>query len=119
MADWCKSCHTNFHGATGGPEVGGGTEGYQRHPNADVNFSSSMQTRYNAKTNKVKIMSPTGVWDPAPLESTPFCLTCHKGHGNQNAFGLIFMSGTGTVTEEGDSGTGERDLCKQCHSQGG
>jgi hypothetical protein len=45
-------------------------------------------------------------------------MSCHKAHGNQNSFGLIYMSGTGTVTEEGDDGVQAKDLCKQCHVQG-
>jgi hypothetical protein len=48
---------------------------------------------------------------------TPSCFSCHKSHGNQNGFGLIFMAGTGTVTEEGDGGV-YKSLCKQCHVQG-
>ena len=67
-------------------------------------------------------MSPTGVWeslDPVDLaDSTPTCVSCHKGHGNQNAFGLIYMAGTGVVTEEGDDGAQAKHLCGQCHVQG-
>jgi hypothetical protein len=42
-----------------------------------------------------------------------------KGHGNQNAFGLIYMLGTGTVTEQGDDGVDARNMCRQCHGMGG
>lgn len=46
-------------------------------------------------------------------------MSCHKAHGNRNPFGLIFMTGTGaTVTEDGDGGV-YKDLCRQCHTQGG
>lgn len=125
MAKWCKVCHVDFHGLKGGPEVGGTATGeWHRHPSSDANIGalggghSSLST-YNGRTNKVKVMSPTGVWGPTvPGDVTPFCLSCHKAHGNQNAFGLIFMSGTGTVTEQGDDGTQAKDMCKQCHRQG-
>jgi hypothetical protein len=123
MANWCKSCHTDFHGAKGGPEVGGATgEEWLRHPSADANIGGiggghSSLSRYNGLTNNVKVMSSTGVWDPAPSDVTPMCLSCHKGHGNQNSFGLIQMIGTGTVDEEGDDGTSVRALCGQCHNQ--
>jgi hypothetical protein len=135
-ATFCKSCHTNFHGTKGGAEVGGGgalgTE-WKRHPNADANIGAvggghSSLTTYNSRTNKVKVMSATGDWGvagvglgldgAAPADVTPSCFSCHKSHGNQNSFGLIFMSGTGTVTEQGDNGSTERELCKQCHIQG-
>ncbi len=59
-------------------------------------------------------MSPTGQkpkpygsatgYDGTDTELTPSCMSCHKSHGNQNAFGLIYMVGTGTVTEQGDDG---------------
>lgn len=125
MADFCKSCHTDFHGAKGSTEMGGATgDHWLRHPQADADIGDlggghSSLDDFNDHTNNVKVLG----WDgtkPAPATVTPTCISCHKGHGNQNAFGLIFMSGTGTVNEEGDTnGTGVRDLCKQCHVQGG
>jgi hypothetical protein len=126
MAEWCKKCHTNFHGDKGGTEVGGGTGvAWLRHPSAGADIGAlqpgthSDDAIYNAKTNKVKVMDPGGNWGSAlDGNETPFCLSCHKAHGNQNAFGLIYMSGEGDVTEEGDDGTAARDLCHQCHGQG-
>lgn len=123
-ATFCKGCHTQFHGDKGSADMGGATGvEWLRHPNADANIGaytgghSSLST-YNSRTNKVKVMSPTGVWNPAPNDVTPSCMSCHKAHGNQNSFGLIFMAGTGTVTEQGDDGTTAKQLCKQCHTQG-
>ncbi|MFN8547862.1 MAG: cytochrome c3 family protein [Candidatus Eisenbacteria bacterium] len=124
-AMFCKGCHTNFHGAKGGPEVGGDATGAEwlRHPNADANIGGltgghSSLTTFTSRTNRVHVMSPTGVWDPPPSGVTPSCMSCHKAHGNKHAFGLIFMKGTGTVSEEGDDGVAVKDLCKQCHIQG-
>lgn len=123
-ATFCKGCHTDFHGDKGGGELGGGTGvDWIRHPtnNADIGAAggnhSSLAT-FTGHTNRVQTMSATGVWSPPASDNSPSCMSCHKGHGNQNAFGLIYMSGTGTIDEEGDSGTGARDLCKQCHVQG-
>ncbi|MEZ5065365.1 MAG: cytochrome c3 family protein [bacterium] len=138
-AEFCKGCHTNFHGAWGGAEIGGvaltdsvGTvlayEEFIRHPAAESNIGAiggghSRLTQFTGHTNQVQVMSPTGQspanggYDGTDTELTPSCFSCHKGHGNQNAFGLIFMNGTGTITEEGDGGA-YRDLCRQCHGQG-
>jgi hypothetical protein len=122
-AFFCKGCHTDFHGAQGGTEVGGtGGEEWLRHPAAVADIGAlggghSSYTRYSGLTNHVKTMSASGVW-PA-TDNTPSCFSCHKGHGNANAFGLIYMSGTGTITEEGDNGTTVKEMCRQCHSQGG
>jgi hypothetical protein len=123
-AHFCKGCHTDFHGAKGGAEVGGASgHEWLRHPNADADIGAvggghSSLGVFTAHTNRVKVMSATGVWDPPAADNTPSCMSCHKAHGNQNAFGLIFMSGTGTVDEEGDDGTAAKALCKQCHVQG-
>lgn len=126
-ANWCKSCHTDFHGASGGPEVGGqsnGGTGWDRHPQADVNIGQnathmSSLSVFNSRTNRVKVMDSQGLWNGTTADNTvtPSCFSCHKSHGNQNGFALIFMKGTGTVTEEGDGGV-YKDLCKQCHIQG-
>lgn len=120
---FCQGCHTDYHGVKGGPEVGGLTgEEWTRHPNADANIGAmggghSSLTTFTGRANKVQVMSASGVIPSA--DNSPSCMSCHKAHGNQNAFGLIFMSGTGTVDEEGDDGTSVRTTCKQCHVQGG
>jgi len=132
-ANWCKGCHTVFHGAVGGSEIGGSgspPEGFVRHPAATANIGalggghSSLSTFRN-NLNRVKVMSSTGdwgtqgqTWPTAPSDLTATCSSCHKGHGNQNAFGLYYMTGTGTWTEQGDGGTQAKGLCKQCHVQG-
>lgn len=129
-ASFCKGCHTNFHGDVGGSQIGGVLVGsvyeeFIRHPANGVNIGAvggghSSLAVFTGMTNNVPVMSPVAR-EPgdayASTEITPSCMSCHKGHGNKNAFGLIFMSGTGTVTEEGDDGTQVRDLCGQCHVQ--
>ncbi len=135
MGNWCKGCHTDFHGQGGDAWMGGRSGGntgtappnvpWKRHPTADVNighagsptFISSL-AQYAGHTNKVKVMDNQGIWDGSDPTVTPSCMSCHKAHGNQNGFGLIFMKGTGTVTEEGDGGV-YKDMCRQCHVQGG
>ena len=124
-AGWCKGCHTNFHGQAGGPEIGGdatGTNPWVRHPTTTINMSVSYMNRWRAATNKLKVMDSQGLWTGAGADSTnptltPSCMTCHKAHGNGNPFGLVYVIGTGTMTDEGDGGQ-YRDTCRQCHSQG-
>ncbi|MHB0935686.1 MAG: cytochrome c3 family protein [Armatimonadota bacterium] len=134
-ATWCKNCHTDFHGAKGGAELGGDpvtNHDWLRHPTNDVNVGEqnthghSRISAFNpaGKANWAKLMDPAGQWnyatatDAAPGGYTPSCFSCHKAHGNQNAFGLIHMGNTGTVTEEGTAGAAVKSLCKQCHVQG-
>lgn len=116
-AAWCQACHTDFHGSSLSTNMNDGVD-WVRHPTADASFGSRNITQWNTRTNHVKVMDSAGNWGTASATFTPSCMSCHKSHGNQNGFGLIFMSGTGTVTEEGDGGQ-FRDLCRQCHSQGG
>ena len=114
LGNWCKGCHTNFH------------RGDRGHPTAEENITGPRLTRFASLSNRVKVMSPSGNWGPygspwvgAPDGLTPSCQSCHKSHGNKNAFGLVYMSGTGTVNEEGDSGGSDvRALCQQCHFPG-
>jgi hypothetical protein len=141
---WCAGCHPNFHGEPGDlnsvggifhpddpmdPGAGGVYEEFLRHPTAGVNIGAiggghSQLGIYNGHTNKVKVMSEVGVWDPAGSDVTPTCISCHKAHGNGNAFGLIYRSGSGTITENGDTGAASSStgpvlehLCGQCHTQ--
>lgn len=133
-ATFCKSCHTDFHGAVGGPEIGGvgsPAEEFVRHPSAGQNIGAlggghSALTQLTGRGNNVQVMSPLGQkagvaggYDGTDTGLTMSCMSCHKAHGNQNAFGLIYMLGTGTITEQGDDGTDARNLCRQCHRMGG
>jgi hypothetical protein len=129
MGRYCAGCHSTFHGTPGidanigGTATGAGYTAFLRHPTAGVNIGqvggewSSLAT-YASRTNRVTVMSEVGVWDPPGPDVTLTCISCHKAHGNQNAFGLIYRSGVGTPTEEGDTG-GDRleHLCGQCHGQ--
>lgn len=133
-AKFCGLCHTNFHGVGGDANMGSASGGYvnggipwKRHPVADVNIGAtgssktyiSSLTQFNSHVNRVKVMDSQGLWNGTTADNTvtPSCFSCHKSHGNKNAFGLIYMTGTGTVAEEGDGGI-LKDLCKQCHVQG-
>ena len=135
---FCMSCHTTFHGSGGSVNMGGASGGdpghdsgvanipWDRHPTADVNIGVGTRTFYsnlgqfNSHTNRVKVMDSQGLWNGTAGDNTvtPSCFSCHRSHGTKNGFGLIYMSGTGTVTEEGDDGTTVKELCRQCHIQG-
>lgn len=130
MARFCAGCHGEFHGMPGDERTIGGTllgdgryGGFIRHPAAGVNMAFAGSERasvltYNAHANKVKVMSSAGVWSPAGSDATPTCISCHKAHGNDNAFGLIYRSGRGVPSEDGDSQGGAlEDLCGQCHGE--
>ena len=120
-AAWCQGCHAAFHGSLGSVTARG-MNGWKRHPTAEARIGGSprQQTsldRYAKLANRVPTLSPSASW-PGPDNSVS-CMSCHKAHGNGNPFGLLFMAGGGTLTENGDSqGAVYMDLCHQCHTQG-
>lgn len=130
-AMWCGACHSNFHGdgtaANMGVHAGDHSTAddyWLRHPVQDVDLGHTgtptyvaSLTQYTNRTNKVKMMSTSGNYTTG-TDLTPSCFSCHKGHGNKNPFGLIWMTNTGTRTEEGVAGGVYKDLCRQCHIQG-
>ncbi|HSB80846.1 MAG TPA: hypothetical protein VLM91_18850 [Candidatus Methylomirabilis sp.] len=131
MGSFCAACHSNFHGGpTNTSTVAIGAD-FMRHPTAGVDVPS----RYNNGRTTAPAAPPIArvrVFGDQPIGTpstgSPGCITCHKAHGNQNPFGLIFLSQQATtVTEEGgfapsqtatDAGTGLRNLCWQCHGMG-
>lgn len=133
--DFCAGCHGDFHGDPGSANIGGaaGVGDFERHPVAGVDIGEvggghSNLGVFTGQTNHVQVMSPTGQrandatngYDGTDTGLTPSCMSCHKGHGNMNNFGLIYIGAAtpGAITEEGDGGA-YRDMCKQCHVQGG
>lgn len=126
-AAWCQGCHTLFHGAAGASNMGGMFGGevgrpWMRHPTVGVAVGArgdrhSSFSRYASLGNRVPTLSTSGTW-PAS-DNAVSCVSCHKSHGNRNPFGLLYMSGQGQLTEEGDTGGGKYiHLCHQCHIQG-
>lgn len=117
--DFCAQCHGDFHGTANT----GAAADFTRHPTEAVQLGTigtATTGRYTTRTNKVQVMKASNSaavtdW----TDANPSCMSCHKAHGNNNPFGLIYMTGTGTIDEQGDGGTAQRDLCGQCHTQGG
>ncbi|HEY3215294.1 MAG TPA: hypothetical protein VGK93_02250 [Candidatus Eisenbacteria bacterium] len=135
---WCGNCHGNFHGGPTAANINDGTD-FIRHPTAGVNLASTSAWAVSDPTRRVKMMSQSGAWaltTGVPTDMTPSCFSCHKSHGNENKFGLIFVMSARTggsapagsdprlidpvataMTEEGTGGQ-YRDLCRNCHGMG-
>jgi hypothetical protein len=123
IGEFCQSCHTAFHTSLGG------AFGWLRHPDAGANIGAPGHhtdlATFASRPYRVKVMSPLGRWGTqgapwldAPANLTPTCVSCHRAHGNQNTFALIQPATTRPISEEG-GGRSPRDLCRQCHAQGG
>jgi len=123
---WCGKCHVDLHGSPGGTEVGGtlGTSGrysgFYRHPTSGVNLRST----WNSTLYRVRAEAPNQEWGTQgtaiatmPTNMGLTCLSCHKAHGTNRQFGLIYALGNAPLGENGD-GTTAKHLCRQCHGQG-
>ena len=118
MNAYCAVCHGNFHGDINTRDQIGGLD-FVRHPTSAVVRDNSAGTLLNGltATNLVRPSWTTTVAATANFEVA--CLSCHKGHGNKNGYGLIFPSDTAANAdmEQGD-GAGVRNLCVTCHPMG-
>ncbi len=129
---WCQGCHTDFHGSSTDANMRNAaaatqTEWY-RHPTADANIGAatgghSSLGDFSSAPYRVQVMSSTGdwgtwgtAWTGAPADLTPSCMSCHKAHGNQNSFGIIWSTGAANWGENGD-GVRYQEVCGQCHVQ--
>ncbi len=136
MDTFCASCHGNFHGGPGDTAIGAtaaALDGFIRHPTSQVTIGAagtqgygghSSLSRFVGATTKVRVYASDRT---AYTDASPGCVSCHKAHGNQNPFGLIFLSRSATsVGEQGgfdatqtqNQMQGYRNLCGQCHGQG-
>ncbi|HEX7706467.1 MAG TPA: hypothetical protein VF701_08425 [Thermoanaerobaculia bacterium] len=143
----CAHCHGSFHGAPADANIGGeagpGTSfvHFNRHPVGGVvlggtgsgGYSPLPSARYAANghpqggtsISKVKVYADD---QTAFTDATPGCISCHKGHGNDQPFGLIFANRTlpgmgenGNLpvpTDGASTAIAQRGLCGQCHGQG-
>jgi hypothetical protein len=138
MNSYCAVCHGNFHGDGNTRDLIGGVD-FVRHPTSGVvrNVSSGVPLLNfaNAQTGVTQVAQFAFVrpaWVTAEgLTGQNFeaaCLSCHKGHGNANGYGLLYPSNVGAVSnfENGDAAPSAtvvanenlRNLCITCHAQG-
>jgi hypothetical protein len=126
MNAFCAVCHGNFHGDANTRAAGGAD--FIRHPTTGV---VRLGTSYGSLVAGAQTDLVRPCWsDLAARNFEVGCLTCHKGHGNARAFGLLFPSNAGAVTdwENGDAPTTDpgtsreafnvRSLCVTCHPMG-
>lgn len=139
MDTFCGTCHGNFHGGPGDAAIGASAaalDAFIRHPTSQVTIGAagaqgygghSSLSRYVANTTKTRVYANDRT---AWTDASPGCLSCHKAHGNQNPFGLVFLAGSATIANDNWEGggwtatqtqnqmQGYRNMCGQCHGQG-
>ena len=118
LDNFCGVCHGNFHG---GDKVnpdnvskgGSASSAFLRHPTGLVTIGS-----FSSATAAANLKVYQAAATQSAATDSPGCLTCHKAHGNNNPFGLIYPSPTGADTTEEGNGA-YKTLCKSCHGMGG
>lgn len=129
---FCAACHGQFHGGataqgaagttldTNGNVYDNAAKLFVRHPTAGVSMGSNAAT-YNSTVKagwqKAPLYRATQTTNPNDND-TPGCVSCHKAHGNNNPFGLLYV-GPGALTEGGSASGSYVSLCHQCHGMGG
>lgn len=125
MNAYCAVCHGNFHGDANTRDLIGGVD-FIRHPTSGVERLDNTLLLTTGETNLVR-PAWTGAEYTSGYEAA--CLSCHKAHGNQRGYGLIYpLNDDGNTTivnyEEGDAAAEAdgtyplRNLCITCHTQG-
>lgn len=113
MDQFCGICHGNFHGGDDVTDVVGNGTDFVRHPTGVVKIGTFATPTAAAN---LKVYQLTGTQTAAT--DSPGCVTCHKAHGNNNPFALIYPSWKGAdISEEGEGAY--KNLCKACHTMGG
>lgn len=116
---FCGVCHGAFHGgdkvaADNVSQGGNASSAFLRHPTGLVTIGTFQNAQAAAN---LKVYQTAAVASAAT--DSPGCVTCHKAHGNNNPFALIYPSSAAKDTkEEGDS-SAYKNLCKACHPMGG
>ena len=121
---FCGVCHGAFHGGdkvnpdnvSGG---GGSSSAFVRHPTGLVtigSFTTNPSAGNFVTASNLKVYQAASTANAAT--DSPGCVTCHKAHGNNNPFALIYPSPVGADTTE-EGGGAYKTLCKSCHGMGG
>lgn len=110
---FCVSCHTNVHSnsSTGGD--------WLKHPT--VGYSKAYTT---GTVSPLKTLGgqPIGGQTEPIVAGQASCVTCHKAHGSDHTFGLIYDNRTTAALEDSPATpTGSNSIrmtCKHCHDKG-
>ncbi|MGA1791048.1 MAG: Ig-like domain-containing protein, partial [bacterium] len=140
LSAWCAGCHTDFYGEGGSATMGGSSSGdtkasdtdtWIRHPTIGITLSEGVtNTHIDANSesgqgywwasqvrSRPPYISPSGeLGDKTSSDNEPGCGSCHKAHGSDKIYGLLFDDPNTTALEDGARMVG---TCQVCHLRGG
>jgi hypothetical protein len=122
MNAYCAVCHGNFHGDANTRDQIGGID-FIRHPTSAIPRAvGAGGNGLLLGTNTTALVRPAWTVDASGTGAfEAACLSCHKGHGNQQGYGLIYPNAAAANVdmENGDGlKTNVRSLCITCHPMG-
>lgn len=130
MNGYCATCHGFFHGdANTQADDFATSQNFVRHPTTGIRRVDVSEAADNAEFS---IVRPAWVATENAGAFEAACLSCHKGHGNQRGYGLIYPDPTVAGArdyENGNAAAGAagspyagqyplRNLCSTCHEEG-
>jgi hypothetical protein len=119
LSTWCAECHTAFN--YGPPDKGTGA--WKLHPTNSISMSqadsSIGQWWSQTASGPPKTSGPPTVMpsDTDRGEDQPFCGSCHKAHGSNHRYGLLWED-TSPLSDpqKREDGRYLRDTCQACHN---
>lgn len=140
LSAWCAGCHTDFYGVGGSANMGGSPTGdtttsdmdtWIRHPTLGITMSEGVTNEHidgdaenglgywwsSQILSRIPYISPSGETGTKYLsDNEPGCGSCHKAHGSDQLFCLIFDDPETSDPEDGVNMVG---TCQACHLRGG
>lgn len=128
LSIWCATCHKMIHGIGGDAHMGGSPSGdydgmhsWIQHPTIGITLSRGVRNGHindfywwskKIKSRPPYVSASGDIGTPFSSDNTPFCGTCHKAHGSDNIYSLIFSNPNTPELCDGNSITG---TCQACH----
>ncbi len=115
MSQWCSGCHGDYY-VTSSTTGGHHTTDNLTMAQAVTNGIVDPVNWFSALASRVPVVSSSGIvpGTSGTSDNQVSCGTCHKAHGSEHPYGLVYDDATTAALEDGTSQT---QTCQQCHNQ--
>lgn len=126
LSEWCGGCHGEFHGLGGDGQMGASAEGdtgslpWLYHPTRGITMGQGNTNDHislshwslPSLSSRVPVVSPDSIIGNEDDEV--FCGSCHKAHGSEHRYNLIWDNDATSAREDGER---LLNTCQQCHDK--
>ncbi len=140
LSAWCAGCHGQFYGDGGDANMGGSSSGdtqaldtdtWIRHPTVGITLAQGVTNLHIDGTadgglgywwsslvlSRPPYISPLGeIGTKSVSDNETGCTSCHKAHGSDQLFCLMYDDPETSTLEDGSRMVG---TCQACHLRGG